>query len=174
MNDVQVVAQVREGKADAFGKIVERYQLPIVRYVYRITGDYEVAKDLAQDTFVMAYKGILKTDSNLSFKAWLYRIATNNARQYNRRRRLLSFIPFSKVAERSPIFQAPPGQIEDKLIIKQVLSKISHGQRICLILHFIEGFKYSEIADILGITKYAVSKRVARGSKQFQILYGGG
>ncbi|MFC1865360.1 RNA polymerase sigma factor [Chloroflexota bacterium] len=174
MNDVQVVAQIREGKTDAFGNIVEHYQLPIVRYVYRMTGDYEVAKDLTQDTFVAAYKGILKTDSNLSFKAWLYRIATNNARQYHRKRKLLSFIPFSRLPENSPVFQAPLGHIEDKLIINQVLSKVSHDQRICMILHFVEGFKYREIADILGITKDAVSKRVARGSKQFQILYGGG
>ncbi len=174
MDDVQVIAQVRVGNTDAFAEIVEHYQIPISRYIYRMTGDYEVARDLAQDTFVKAYMGILKTDSDISFKAWLYRIATNNARQHNRRRRLLSFIPLSNLSETRSVFKAPPGQIEDKLVIKQVLSKISPDQRACLILHFIEGFKYREIADILGITKDAVCKRVARGSKQFQILYGGG
>lgn len=174
MDNAQVIAQVREGNNDAFAEIVEHYQVPINRYLYRMTGDNEVAKDLTQDTFVKAYKGIFKTDSNISFKAWLYRIATNNAFQHNRRRKLLSFIPFSKLPKNSAVFRAPPGQIEDKLIIKQVLSKISHDQKVCLVLHFVEGFKYREIADILGITKDAVSKRVARGSKQFQILYGGG
>jgi len=174
LDDVQIIVQVREGNTDAFAEIVERYQIPINHYIYRMTGDCEVAKDLAQDTFVKAYKGILKTDSNLSFKAWLYRIATNNALQHNRRRKLLSFIPFSNLSEHSSVFKAPPDQIEDKLIIKQVLSKISPDQRVCLILYFVEGFKYREIADILGITKDSVCKRVARGSKQFQILYGGG
>lgn len=174
MKDIQVIAQVRDGNTDAFGEIVEHYQVPIGRYIYRMTGDHEVAKDLTQDTFLKAYKGILKTNSNLSFKAWLYRIATNNALQYHRRRNLLSFIPFSTLPKHSSVFKAPPDQIEDKIIIKQILYKISPDQRVCLILHFVEGFKYREIADILGITKDAVCKRVARGSKKFQILYGGG
>ncbi len=174
MDDANVVAQIREGNTDAFTEIVENYQAAIIRYSYRMTGDYEVAKDLAQDTFVKAYKGILKTDSDLSFKAWLYRIATNNALQHNRRKRILSFVPLSSLAENSPAFKAPPEHIEDKLLIKQVLAKISPDQRVCLVLHFVEGFKYREIADILGISRDAVCKRVARGSKQFQILYGGG
>ena len=80
LDDTQVIAQVRTGQTDAFGHIVERYQLPIVRYLTRLTGNIETARDLAQDTFLQAYKSILKTKSELSLKAWLYRIATNNAR----------------------------------------------------------------------------------------------
>ena len=73
MDETRVIAQVRRGRTDAFGEIVEHYQAPIVRYLSRITGDIEVARDLAQDTFIQAYKSILKTDSELSFKAWLYK-----------------------------------------------------------------------------------------------------
>ena len=94
LDDTQVITSIREGAPDAFAIIVERYQQPIVRYLYRLTSDWSVAEDLAQDTFVNAYRGIAKTREELSFKAWLYRIATNNARQYHRRRRLISFIPF--------------------------------------------------------------------------------
>ena len=95
LHEVQVKAQVRTGHSDAFGEIIEHYQRPIVRYLLRMTGNYEVAQDLAQDTFLQAFRGIHKTRSELSLKAWLYRIATNNANQYHRRRRLLSFIPFT-------------------------------------------------------------------------------
>ena len=73
------IDQVRAGRADAFAEIVERYQAPIFRYLLRMTGDYQVAQDLAQDTFLNAYESILKTRAELSLKAWLYRIATNNA-----------------------------------------------------------------------------------------------
>jgi RNA polymerase sigma-70 factor (ECF subfamily) len=178
LDDVQVItqaiAQVREGDTNAFAEIVEHYQSSIIRYLYRMTGDYEVAKDLAQDTFVDVYKGIFKTDSDLSFKAWIYRIATNNALQYNRRRKIISFISFSDFPENSPVFEESSGHTEDNILVRQTLAKIPFDQRMCLILHFVEGFKYREIADILGITKDAVSKRITRGSKQFQILYGGG
>ena len=69
LNEAQVIAQVRTGRTDAFGEIIEHYQTPIVRYLLRLTGSREVAEDLAQDTFLQAYRGILKTKSDLSFKA---------------------------------------------------------------------------------------------------------
>jgi RNA polymerase sigma factor (sigma-70 family) len=119
---------VRQGNSDAFAAIVEHYQSPIIRYLYRMTGNYEVAEDLAQDTFVKAYKGILRTDSELAFKAWLYRIATNNALQYHRRKKLLSFIPLSSLSANNPALKAPPGNNEDRLLIKQVLSRVSPDQ----------------------------------------------
>lgn len=171
MNEAQVIALVRSGNTNAFAEIVEHYQMPIGRYLYRITGDYEVAKDLVQDTFLKAYKSILKTDSNLSFKAWLYRIATNNARQYHRRRRLISFIPFADSGKHESIIKTASNHTEEKLSIEEALLKIPADQKVCLVLHFVDGFIYREIADILNITEDAVRKRVARGSKEFKRLY---
>ena len=46
MEDLQLIALVRNGNTDAFGQIIERYQLPIAKYLYRLTGEYETAKDL--------------------------------------------------------------------------------------------------------------------------------
>ena len=71
MDDAQVIVRVRKGNADAFAQIVEHYQAPIGRYLYRLTGDHEVTQDLVQDTFLKAYQSILRTDSEISFKAWL-------------------------------------------------------------------------------------------------------
>ncbi len=177
MDEAHVIALVRKGNADAFAEIVEHYQAPIGRYLYRLTGDYEVTQDLVQDTFLKAYQSILKTDSELSFKAWLYRIATNNALQYHRRRRLISFIPFADSTKHdTPTVEAPSGHVEERLLIEEALLKIPHDQKACMVLHFVEGFKYREIADVLGVTEDAVRKRVARGSKEFRELYrqGGG
>ena len=177
MDEARVIALVRKGNADAFAEIVEYYQAPIGRYLYRFTGDHEMTQDFVQDTFLKAYKNILKTDSELSFKAWLYRIATNNALQYKRRRRLISFIPFADSSKHdTPTVEAPSGRVEERLLIEEALLKIPHDQKACMVLHFVEGFKYREIADVLGVTEDAVRKRVARGSKEFRRLYrqGGG
>lgn len=177
MEEARVIALVRSGEADAFAEIIGYYQAPIIRYLYRLTGDYEMAKDLAQDTFLQAYKGILKTNAELSFKAWLYRIATNNAWQHRRRKKLLSFIPFTTKEQDIPdsVNQADcPGEALD---INEALLKIPEEQRTCLVLHFVEGFKYREIAETLGCSEEAVRKRVARGRKLFIGLYnreGGG
>ena len=110
LEESSLVAALRAGDADAFNGIVEHYQTPIFRYLFRLTGDYELARDLAQDTFLQAYKAILKTDAELHLKAWLYRIATNNALQYRRRKRLLAFILFEdwrKTGMNFPLRQRP-------------------------------------------------------------------
>ena len=172
MEEALVIALVRAGDTDAFAEIVECYQAPIQRYLFRLTGDYELARDLAQDTFIQAYKGILKTNSELSFRAWLYRIATNNAWQHRRRKKLISFIPFADHIESDiPSTEIQPDCMDEKLAIQVVLSQIPKEQRTCLVLHLVEGFKYREIAETLGISEDAVRMRVTRGKEVFQRLY---
>jgi len=177
LEEARVIALVRAGEADAFAEIIEHYQASIIRYLYRMTGDYEMAKDLAQDTFIQAYKGILKTNAELSFKAWLYRIATNNALQHHRRKKLLSFIPFTTKEQDIPDTANQSNCPSERIAINEALLKVPKEQRTCLVLHFVEGFKYREIAETLGCSEDAVRKRVARGKKLFISAYnreGGG
>jgi len=175
LEEASVITLIRAGNADAFAEIVNQYQVPIQRYLYRLTGDSELARDLAQDTFIQAYKGILKIKADLSFKGWLYRIATNNAYQHHRRKRLISFIPFSGLKNE---MELPTGdcvdETDDILEIKESLGKVPEEQRSCLVLHLVEGFKYREIAETLGISEDAVRMRVARGKEAGQRGYGGG
>ena len=174
MDEARAIVRVKAGTPDAFGEVVEHYQAPIVRYLYRLTGDSEVARDLAQDTFLQAYRGILKTRSDLKLKAWLYKIATNNARQYHRRRGLLAFVPFFDTEERGvPEPKAAPDHTDERLAIEETLLQVSEEKRACLVLHFVEGLRYREIAEILGLTEEAVRKRVARGSEDFREAYRG-
>lgn len=173
MEDAMVVALVRAGNAAAFAELVERYQVPVQRYLYRLTGDFQLAEDLVQDTFLLAYKGIFQTDSQLSFRAWLYRIATNNAFGFYRRKKRLSFIPFSglnKAVEPAACAQNP----DEAIAIQEALLKVPQEQRSCLALHLIEGFRYREIAATLGISEDAVRMRVDRGKESFRRIYRGG
>jgi RNA polymerase sigma-70 factor (ECF subfamily) len=175
LEEVSVIALVQAGNTDAFADIVEQYQIPIQRYLYRLTGDYELAKDLTQDTFIQAYKGIMKTNSDISFKAWLYRIATNNAWQHRRRKKLISFVSLEDNLESGNQSDTTQSDcIGDRMAIQEALIKVPREQRICLVLHLVEGFKYKEIAKTLGISEDAVRMRVARGKDAFQKFYKGG
>jgi len=174
LEEAYVISQVRAGKADAFTEIVTYYEASILRYLYRLTGDRGVAQDLTQDTFVQAYKGILKTKNEISFKAWLYRIATNNALQFQRRKRLLSFIPFTRSEEMNiPSTEDTSARIDERIVIEEVLLKVPQEQRVCMVLHFVEGLKYREVAEIIGISEDAVRMRVARGRQTFLKIYNG-
>ncbi|MDD5094072.1 MAG: RNA polymerase sigma factor [Dehalococcoidia bacterium] len=173
MDEARIIESIRQGHIDAFEEIVEHYQMPMVRYLYRLTGDFAVAQDLAQDTFFQAYRGIDSFNTHISFKAWLYRIATNNARQYYRRKRRIPFIPFSDYGRQAVSAKdSAPERIEQQMAIEESLLEVPYDQRKCMVLHFIEGFKYGEIALIVGISEEAVRKRLARGSRRFRAAYG--
>ena len=60
LEDIQLIALIRDGNTEAFGQVIEHYQLPIGKYLYRLTGEYETARDLTQDTFLQAYQSLRK------------------------------------------------------------------------------------------------------------------
>ncbi len=173
LDEAQIMAEIRNGNSEAFAGIVEYYQADIIRYLYRLTGDDNVAQDLAQDTFLNAYRGIMKHNVYISLRGWLYRIATNNARKYHRRNRILSFIPLARFS-RDDIgsHRASSVDVEQEIVIQDILLRIPDDQRHCMILHFVEGFKYREIAEIFGATEDAIRMRVARGRENFRREYG--
>jgi RNA polymerase sigma-70 factor (ECF subfamily) len=170
VKDYEFLTQVKSGDTTSFNKIVEFFQTPIHNYLYHLTGDYEVTQDLVQDTFLQAYKSIGKTRDNLPLKTWLYRIATNNAWQYHRRKKLGS-TAFLKNQEEVFTKQLGTTHPDENAEIQETLQKLPPKQRVCIILHFLEGFKYSEIAQTFGISEKAVQKRVERGCEQFRKLY---
>lgn len=171
MEDAQVITMVRSGNIDAFAEIVERYQSPIAGYLYRLTGEYEVALDLTQDTFIQAFKSIFKLKESILFKSWLYGIATNKALQYRRHKKIITFIPLENLKTDLSGGNNPVKVNDEKIMIETTLLKIPEEQRICMLLHFIEGFKYREIAQTLGISEDAVRMRVTRGSQEFRRQY---
>jgi RNA polymerase sigma-70 factor, ECF subfamily len=159
-------------KTDTFAGIVEQYQAAIIRYLYRLTGDQETALDLAQETFVKAYQGIPKVPFELQLRPWLYRIATNNARQYFRRKALRSFISFSDFRISGAPDSGEFAENKDgETAVRETLRKIPTEQRTCLVLHYVEGFKYREIAEALGISEDAVRMRVSRAKEIFRRIY---
>jgi RNA polymerase sigma-70 factor (ECF subfamily) len=169
----EVLALAISGDSDAFTGIMKSFQKPVLRYLFRLTGNYETAEDLAQDTFIQAYQGIAKLNSGFSFKTWVYRIATNNAYQYLRRKKLYSFILFNDI--RRPAVQSrevDAGATFENIALKEALLRVPQDQRVCLILHYIEGFQYREIAQTAGISEDAVRKRVARGIEKLKELFG--
>jgi RNA polymerase sigma-70 factor (ECF subfamily) len=164
------IAAIRSGDVSAFTSVVERYQAPIARYLRRLVGDTALAEDLAQETFVKAYLAILKTDTELALRPWLYRIATNEAKMHLRRRRLIRFLPF--VAERHEAAAPPAGDdLGERDLVRRALSRLPEAYSSALLLYLVEGFKHHEVGAILGISAEAARKRVARGSELFRKIY---
>jgi RNA polymerase sigma-70 factor, ECF subfamily len=175
LEEIQTLTLAKAGDTEAFSEIIKSYQKPVLRYLVRLTGDYEVSQDLTQETFLQAYKGITKLTSDIAFKTWLYRIATNNALQYLRRKRLYSVILFTRL--KKSIISDDESRLDrtfESMAVKEALLKIPQDQRVCLALHYIEGFQYREIALTIGISEEAVRKRVARGISRLKTIFTSG
>lgn len=170
MGEPEAVSRMRAGDIEAFAAMVREFQVPIVRYLFRLTGDEELSRDLAQDTFIQAYSGLARTRPNLSLKAWLYRIATNNAMRYFRRRAIVNFEPLEESG--APAASTDTAQdTADREAVHQALLSVPEKLRVCVVLHFVDGFKHREIADMLGISEDAARMRVTRGSEEFRRQY---
>ena len=78
----------------SFDQIYRAYLRPITNYLYRLVGDREQANDLAQDVFLRVLRALPKMDATLKLRPWLYRIATNRARDFLRRRKLITWSPY--------------------------------------------------------------------------------
>jgi RNA polymerase sigma-70 factor (ECF subfamily) len=149
-----------------FDDLVVHFQPPLVRFLYGLVHDPELAADLCQDTFVSAYRAAPNLKGELNVQAWLYTIALNHARGHLRRKRLLKWVPF--IAERHDRPAAGTDlatQVAQHDELRELLQQLPVEQRACLLLHA-EGFRYAEIAQILNCTVAAVKLRVFRARER--------
>lgn len=132
-------------------------------YLARLVGDVEVGRDLMQESFLL---GLRARDDIRDPRAWLYRVATNLAMSYRRRKRILAFVPFaSDVPGRS-------SSVSDEAEhVRVALRAIPPAQAASLLLFYESGFSRAEVAELLDLSEETVKTRLARGRKNFIAAY---
>ena len=172
---VESIELARAGDQRAFTQLFEYYNGPICTYLAHLVGNDEAGCDLAQETFIRAWKGLPRLQGKINFRPWLYRIATNVARSYLQRERFIRWLPwgdYEKEATQQVVGVAgPEEQASEQECIKQVLAMLSPQHRTCILLQDVAGFAQREIATILGISEKSVSAYVSRGRDQFRLAY---
>jgi RNA polymerase sigma-70 factor (ECF subfamily) len=161
MDEVWLVQRASDGDSGAFEEIFRVYHTRIYRYVYRLVGNAEDAQDLTQESFLKAYRALLRGAQPVNLSAWLYRIASNTCMDLLRRRRLIHWQPLENLltvlnvnvaGARSPeeeVLQSER-QAERQAEIACVLAQLPPRYRMYLILREREGFSYQEISAITG------------------------
>jgi RNA polymerase sigma-70 factor, ECF subfamily len=172
----QVVERARRGDRAAFALLFEQYNARICTYLARLVGNDELGRDLAQDTFLAAWRALPNMRDELRFAPWLYRIATNMARSYLRRRRLVHWLPWSESEEQGVLAEAsttagPEEYAAEAEGVALALKRLAPQCRTCLLLQIEGGFSQREIAALLGISEKSVSAYVSRGREQFRQAY---
>lgn len=167
----EVVELARLGDAGAFAALFHQYNAPICAYLARMVGNDETGRDLAQETFLRAWRSLpALTGDSFKFKSWLYRIATNLARSHMRHERLMRWLPW---AEHTGLQQSagPEDSVSENECIRQALEQLAPQCRICLLLQVVGGFSQREIAAMLAINEKSVSAYISRGREQFRRYY---
>ena len=170
--DEELVARSRGGDLDSFNQLVVRWERPIYALAYRVIGREEEARDVAQETFLRAYRALGGFKGQAKFSSWLYRITLNLCRDWIRRER------------RTPVSQAPEGldiiemagESEPSESIEELVSRRELGravakamallpeeQRTAIILKEYHGLTFQEIADMLECPLSTVKTRLYQG-----------
>jgi RNA polymerase sigma-70 factor (ECF subfamily) len=157
VEDRDLVAKSRQGDVDAYNLLVSRWERRVFNYILRLVGDREDAQDLSQDVFLKAYQNLGKLDDPSRFAPWLFRIAHNESFSLLRRNRPET----GEVREPPP---PPPGPrmlpVETSLAVRAALARLSSEQREAVDLKIYQGFKFEEMAEILGCPVSTVKSRL--------------
>ena len=150
----------------AFERLFAQFSEPIYNYVLRMVGDADRAADIAQDTFIKAYRKLDTLVEGASTKSWIYRIATNTAIDEMRRRRFLSPMSDDERHDQHP--DPRPGP-EDQVLgasiderIQRSLAKLRPTHRQCLILSDVEDMSATQIGEVMGMSYGAVRTLLCR------------
>jgi RNA polymerase sigma-70 factor (ECF subfamily) len=157
VEDRDLIAKARRGDVEAYNLLVSRWEKRIFNYLLRLVSNREDALDVSQDVFLKAYQNLPKLDDPARFSGWLYRIAHNQAFSLLRRRR-----PETDLAhEPRPVETG--GRLlpmELSLAVESALRRLNEDQREAVLLKVYQGFKFEEMAEILGCPVSTVKSRL--------------
>ena len=170
-SELDLVRRARDGDEAAFASLVDRFGKPVLNFVFRMTGDAAEAEDVAQDSFVRAWRHLADFDAGRSaFSTWLFQIARNAAldRLRARRRRPVEPLDAAMVDAASPAPgpDAVAGRNELGAAIAAAVAELPEEQRTAFVLAEYHGQSMREIAAVMESSEKAVENRLYR-ARQF-------
>lgn len=151
--------------------LYEEYQRPLLAYLTRLVSDREAAEDLCQETFIKALRSWHQRDASASVAAWLYRIATNTAYDYLRRRRRIRFSTLMDMEPPPNGSHSMESRLDEGEPVLRALAQLPDMYRRPLVMHSYEGHSTQEIADALGCSNSAIKTRLFRARERFREVY---
>ena len=172
-DEAKLVARSLKQDHDAFGQLVERYATVIANLAYRMVGDRTEAEDLAQETFVAAFKSLPTFRAESKFSTWLYRIAANKCKDWLRVKRpgqsvqdvdIEDVLDDRVVEDRTPERLLSQQQVAAQL--DRAIQRLPPLYREAFVLKHVEGLSYEEMQEILNVNADTLKMRVYKGRLQ--------
>lgn len=169
VRDDLLVLQCQQGDVAEFGRLVERWQQPLMNYAYRLTGDWEAARDVVQETWVVVIRGLVGLRDVTRFRAWLFRIASHKCQEHWRRNssRQRFVERLQEQADAAEAVTPPNGERAD---IEAAFRRLKPESRTVLALMYLEDFSVGEIAEVLSVPEGTVKSRLFHARQQMKQL----
>ena len=163
---------VKEGDAACLDVLLERYREPIVRYLYRMVQNRDIAEELAQEVFLRVYLSRARYQPTAKFSGWIFRIATNLVfnwtRNHRHERGQESVDALLRLGVQRPLTDRR-SRIDETLLrevrlreVRRAVAALPARQRAVVVLHKYEDLGYGQIARVLGCSVQAVKSMMFR------------
>ncbi len=176
LDDLKLIGLCKKGEKEAFEKLITKYYLPLHKFFYKNSCDKKLCEDLTHETVIKLIENIDKFSPlrGAKFSTWLYRIAYNTYVDYLRKNGRAKHTSLENVE----MTLDSKYDLQDKIIKKEEkeylyckLDKLSGNMKMLITLRYLNGFSYSEISRITGISKTKVKSRLHYSMKKLRKLY---
>jgi RNA polymerase sigma-70 factor, ECF subfamily len=171
--DEELVARSVQGDTESFNELVLRWERPIYALAYRVLGREDDARDVCQDTFLRAFRGLDAFKGEAKFSSWLYRIALNLCRDAIRRERRTPLVAVSEGVDVGELAAQQPSsapsaedlaaQAELSRHVAAAMRRLPEEQRTAIILKEYHDLTFQEIADVMGCPLSTAKTRLYQG-----------
>ncbi len=176
-NDTRLIRLTLEGDDSAFAKLVEKYQKQVHALVWRKIGDFHIAEEITQDTFLKAYNNLATLKQSQSFASWLYVIATSRCNSWlhkkYRRTQLMQDIDGlhpQQITYSEHVLEENERIAEEaqREVVKKLLAKLGESERTVMTLHYFGEMSCSEIGKFMGVSTNTIKSRLRRAQQRLQ------
>ena len=178
-DDRRAITDCLTGRPDAFGELVRRYQDRLFNAVLRVVDNPDDALDVVQESLLNAYQSLGSFKGDSEFFTWLYRIAFNAAVSQKRKKRAVLSLEGGRNGEAiaDPVDDSEgvrPGEklerSEQHAAIHAALNRLSVEHRAVLVMKDLDGLKYEQIAEVMGVPIGTVRSRLHRARLELRDL----
>ena len=176
-DDVALIQHILAGDENAFASLVRKYQRQVHAFARRKIGDFQIAEDITQETFLQVYQKLETLDDPALFSQWLYTIANRLCITWFRKNRLqtepleevyisgIETEPYSRYVASEHAKIAAEAQRD---LVEKLLAKLKESDRKVITLHYFEKMTSSEIGEFLGVSENTIKSRIRRARQQLK------
>ena len=176
-DDAELIKRTLEGDQHAFAALVEKYQEQIHALAWQKIGDFHIAQEITQDTFITAYQKLSTLTHHNRFAGWLYVITSNKCNMWHRKKKPnLQSLEETDLMELEEVYYSEyvSQQREEaanqnrRAIVRKLLNKLRESERTVVTMHYLAGLTCEEISKFLGVSPNTVKSRLHRARERLK------